>query len=370
MAVTVLADVSAALSLVMRPRLQTQINSVAVLPYLLPIVPGEGKSCNWSVEFTGASNAAASAEGVARSSADADDETEVPATLAWAQYDKTSSVSDMAQAASGRNLNPESIGSIGNDLLLGRVAGQGRRIALGIASDLYAGDPTASPTELAGAAIAIDSSGTFASINPATYTEWASVESTSALAGISFSMLRDFITDIYDSCGFLPEFITCPTNVFNAIRDLYTDFEANVVREISMARGGGARGEEPRVVKLAAGMRAVEVDGVPFVLDKWATANTMYAWNTDFVEIQQLDPLQSILDKGAEGILDLFRRVADDPKVTLPREQIEGMLARGTGLRPQLKLLGDRGLSKEANISVFAQLQWKRRNAFGKHLFT
>lgn len=372
MAVTVLSDISAALSLVLRPKLQTQINSVAVLPYLLPVVRGEGKSLNWTAEFTGAANAAASAEGVARSSSDADAEIEVGATLPWAQYDKVSSVSDLAQAAAGSNFNPESIGAIGRDLLLGRVGAQARRIALGIASDMYAGDPGATPPELAGAALAIDSSGTFAGIAPGTYAEWAAVEDTGPLAALSFSVIRQFFTDIYDACGFMPEFVTVPSNVFNAVRDLYSDYEAHVMREITLSRGGGANGDEPRTVKLAAGMRAIEVDQIPFVLDKWATANTAYAWNTDFVAIHQLDPLQSILDAGpnGEGIQELFRRLADNPNITLPREQIEGMMARGQGLRPHVKLLGDRGLSKEAVTAVFAQLEWKRRNAFGKYLFT
>lgn len=370
MAVTVLSDISAALSLVLRPKLQTQINSVATLPYLLPVVRGEGKSLNWTVEFSGAANAAASAEGVARSSADADDEVEVSASLPWAQYDKVSSVSDLAQAAAGSNLNPESIGAMGRDLLLGRVSGQARRIALGIASDMYGGDPGATPPELAGAALAIDSSGIFASINPGVYSEWASVEDTGPLAALSFSVIRQFFTDIYDSCGFMPEFVTVPSNVFNAIRDLYTDYEAHVVREVTLARGGGVNGDEPRTVKLTGGMRAIEVDQVPFVLDKWCTANTMYGWNTDFVAIHQLDPLQSILDQGPNGIQELFRRLADNPNVTLPREQVEGMMARSAGLRPHVKVLGDRGLSKEAVTAVFAQLEWKRRNAFGKYLFT
>lgn len=168
----------------------------------------------------------------------------------------------------------------------------------------------------------------------------------------------------------MPEFVTVPSNVFNAIRDLYTDYEAHVVREVTLARGGGVNGDEPRTVKLTGGMRAIEVDQVPFVLDKWCTANTMYAWNTDFVAIHQLDPLQSILDQGADGIQELFRRLADNPNVTLPREQVEGMMARSAGLRPHVKVLGDRGLSKEAVTAVFAQLEWKRRNAFGKYLFT
>lgn len=370
MAVTVLSDFSAALSLMLRSKLQSQINTVAVLPYLLPMAPGSGKSLSYTLQFTGAANATASAEGVARSSSDADDESETVCTLNWAQYDKVSSVSDLAQAASGSNYNPESVASYGNDLLLGKVMDQAMRVGLGLASDLYAGNETASPVQLAGAARVIDSSNTIGGVAPGTFTEWAATESTGALAAISFDQIRTFITAIYDACGYTPEFMTCPSNVFNAIRGLFTDYEANVVRDISLMRGGGVNGDEPRTLKMLAGMRAVEVDGVPIVLDKWATANTLYAWNTQYVELQQLDPLQSILDQGSAGIQDLFRRLAGNPNITLPREQVEGMAARGSGWRPHIKMLGDRGLSKEAVVAVFPQVKWKRRNAFGKHLYT
>lgn len=370
MAMTLLSTVSAALSLMYTPRLTTQINSVAVLPHLLPVIPGEGKSVNWTGEFTGAANAVASADGVARSSTDADAEIEVPATLPWAQYDKTSSVSDLSEAAVASNFNPESAGAMGLDLLLGKLITQGRRIALGVATDLYAGNPGATPPQLAGAARAIDSSGTFASIDPVTYTEWASVEQNLSAASLSFDALRSWMTAIYDACGYMPEFVTCDSTRFNAVRALYTDYDAYVVREVSVARGGGADGEEPRVVKLNAGMRAVMVDDVPFVLDRFATASTFYSWNTQFVTMRQLDPYRSLLDQGPEAIIDVFRRLTDNGKLVLPREQIEGMMARGPGLRPHIKLLGDRGLSKEAVLALWAQLEWKRRNAFGKLLLT
>jgi hypothetical protein len=77
-----------------------------------------------------------------------------------------------------------------------------------------------------------------------------------------------------------------------------------------------------------------------------------------------------VLEQGPEAILDIFRRLTDNGKLVLPREQIEGMMARGPGLRPHIKMLGDRGLSKEAVLALWAQLEWKRRNAFGKLTLT
>jgi hypothetical protein len=355
MATTNLAAVSAALSLIYGLALTTQINSVAVLPYLLPVVRGVGQSCNWTVEFTGAANASAVADGTARSASDADAETERPATLSWALYDKVTSVGDLVQAAAGSNFNPNSIGAIRGDLLVGKTVRQARRLALGIASGLYAGNETASPVQIAGAARAIDSSGTFAGIDPGTYTEWVSIEQTGALSSVTFAVVDAFIQAIYDACGEKPEFMTCPSNVWLALKALFVDYAPPYVREFALARGGGATGEMPRAVKLSAGMDAIEINGIPVVVDKWATANTLYAWNTNYVEIQQVDELASILDQGADAIQALFRNLAGDSGIQLPREAIEGMAARSPRIRPYIKLLGDRGHSKEALVRAYLQ---------------
>ena len=372
MAAAQLSDVSDALSLIYGARLTTQINSVAVLPFLLPTLPGDGKALFWTAEFSGAADASASTEGAAYSSSDADDEAEEDATLGWAIYDKIASVTDLAEAAVASNFNPGSVGVLGTSLLMGRVRGQVRRVGLGIAADMYGGNPAASPTELAGAALAIDSSGTFAGIAPTTFTEWAAAENSIAKANLSFKNIREgLFTPIYDASGETPEFCTCDSATFDLIRDLYSDKES-YVREIALGRGGGMDGMEPRIVKLSAGMQAVEVDGIAIVRDRFATADTIYGWNTNYVSVRQLLPsgLQRLLMEGVGAIQDFFRRITDNPNLILPREELEGMAARGSGMRPHIKFLGDRGTSKEAVISVWGQVQWDRRNAFGKLTLT
>lgn len=371
MAQSKLADVSAALSLIFGAKLVTQINSVAVLLFLLPVLTGTGKALFWTVEFTGATDAVASAEGVARDSTDADAEIEVNATLGWAQYDKTTSVTGLAEAAVGSNFNPASVGTENGSLLLGRIKKQNRRIGLGLARDLYAGNPGATPIELAGAALAIDSSGTFAGINPVTYTEWAAVENTHPLADISFQVIREkLLTPIYDACGEQVEFVTCPSNIFDKMKGLFGDNELNVSREITLGRGGGEDGMDRRVAKLEAGMDIITQDGVTFVRDLHATANTMYAWNTNYVCIRQLSPLRNIFSEGADAIQQFFRGLMDNPELVLPRADIEGMAAISNGVIPHVKLLGARGDSTEAMVICYAQVEWLRRNAFGKLLFT
>ncbi|MEL6346887.1 MAG: hypothetical protein AAFV53_27490 [Myxococcota bacterium] len=364
------ADISAALSLLYRRPLTTSINSVIVLPFLLPVVPAEGKALHFTAEFTGAANATASTEGVARSSADADAEAEVPGTLPWAQYDKVASVTGLAQAVAGSNFNPESVGSKGSDLLMGRVERQHRRIALGVANDLYGGNPAATPPEMAGAEVAIDSSGAFSSIDPVTYPEWAAVENEVSLASLSFATIRQqLITPIYDACGEAPEFITTTSEIFDRVKNLFGDNELNVEREVTLARGGGSNGLGERTVKLKAGMNCVFVDGIPIIRDRQCTTNRMYGWNTRYVSIHQLSPIASILQRGAQGVLEFFRRITGNPHLQLPREALEGMAARSPGLTPHIRVLGDRGDSTEAMVIVYGQVEYTRRNAFGKLRF-
>ena len=140
----------------------------------------------------------------------------------------------------------------------------------------------------------------------------------------------------------------------------------NVSREISLARGGGPLGLERRVVKLEAGVDMVTIDGVYIVRDRHCTANTLYAWNTEYVAIRQLNPMQSILRQGADGVQEFFRELMGNPELVLPRAEVEGMAAKGPGIRPHIRMLGDRGDSTEAMILCYAQVEWTRRNAFGK----
>lgn len=366
MATSTLAAVAAALSLIYGGQMTTQINSVVTLPYLLPVIPDGGQALNWTVEFTGATVASAVADGTARSASDADAEVERPATLPWALYDKVTSVGDLLNNAARSNFNPASAGAIGGSLLVGKTVKQSRRLAQGIATHLYSGNETASPAQIAGAARAIDSSGTFATIDPTTYTEWASTEQAGSLSAVSFAMFDSFIQAIYDACGEKPEFVTCPSNVWLLFKNLFVDFKAHFVREFQLARGGGRNGEEPRDIKLSAGMQALEINGIPIVVDKYATANTLYAWNTNYVSIRQVDELADLFAQGVDAVQELFRVLAQQSGVVIPREAIEGMMARSPGIRPYIKPLGDRGHSREMVVRAFLQTKWERRNAFGK----
>lgn len=370
MAATVLSDLSAALSLRFANKAANQINNVTVLPHLLPIIPGDGKVCSWTVEVSGATDAVPSDEAVpGRTHADADAEIELPAIQSWSQYDKTTSISDLAQAASAANFNPESAGAQGMDMLIGKLMRQLPRMAKGIARDCYSGTSAAAPAGIVGLEEAIDSGATaYAGINPVTYPEWTGVENVGTYAGLSLSFVREnLLTPVYDACGESPEFMVCGSAMFDRLRGLFPDSHDKYFdREIALARGGGPDGREPRMLKLHSGVVALEIDGVPVVRDKFCTPDTIYALNTSYIELRQVLPYYGLLQQGQAAILDLFRRITDNPRLQLPRETLEGMAARTPGIVPHIKLLGDSGLSTEAVVCAWPQLCVTRRNAQGK----
>lgn len=365
MAATTLADVSAALSLVYPPDITNQINRKTVLPHLIPVKPGSGKGVYGTAKFTGATNAAASAEGVQRSATDADQEVKVPYSQSWSQYEKTASVTDLSAAGVATNLNNGSAGAINGDLMAGECGDMAQRVMMGVAGDLFAGDPGATPVEIAGLALAIDSSGTFQTIAPGTYTEWASVENTFPLADITQTKIEDeLLTPIYDACNEKPDLMVTTSAIFSKIKALFTGRDITL-REITTARG---------TVKLMSGIDAIEVAGVPLVKDPYCTTGVLYAVNTNYVSIEQLlpAPLQAIfgVDRPREALVEFLRMVHDDPRLVIPDKDLDGMMARATTLMPCIKLLGARGLSTEAMVYLFAQTHWSKRNAHGKLVLT
>lgn len=351
MAMVELADISDALSLVFRAKITSQINRNVVLLNLLPVVDGDGKVCTWTAKFSGRTNAAGYTEGADMADGDFDNEARVPATLNWATYRKGAKVSGVAAAAAASSVNPQSAtADAGGDVFLSEIHDAVDRLALGIGADLYSGDGSAAHP-LIGLASWADSAGAIASIDPAAYAEWAGNESSVALANLSLSELRKFHTSIYNACGEPPEFCIMPPAIFDAVGELFGS-ERRYVTELTTAAGA---------VKLTGGFKAIEVDGIPYVRDRHATANKIYGLNSRYLDVCALPAYNSPMTP--DRFLDVMKRATGERP---PMEAYEGLAARNNGLRAYVDFLAKTGDAQKAQVKSYCSLRVYRRNSIGK----
>lgn len=356
MADLTLADISDALSLVFRPKIQSQINRNVVLLNLLRIKSGHGKVSNWTAKFTGRTNAAGFTEGADMAGGDFDFEKRVDATLNWAQYRKGAKVTGLAQATHATNHSPESAAEMGgSDIFLDEVEDATHRLALGIGQDLYSGDGSAG-TPLVGLDLAVLGSGTYATIAPGTYAEHVSSESTSTLAALSLSNLRAWHTKIYKACGQPPEFAITTPEIFDAIGDLF-GAERRWMDTVTTA----GRGE----ITLRGGWRGIEVDGITYLRDRFCTAGKIFGLNSNWIEVEELPAYNSPLsyERFARTMMAI---TSERP----PMEAFGEMNARNGGLTPWVDILSRTGDAQKAQVKSYLQLRCTRRNGQGVYTVT
>jgi hypothetical protein len=372
MGITTSADIAPALSLLYsRPRV-SQINFGSTLLHLLQVVPGDGKAPTFTAEFTGQSNASASAEAARRSYSDADAEVEVPGTIPWAIYDKVASVSGLARAASAntrKTFDAASLLGEASSLAGARVQRAYNRVVKGIAGDLFAGSGT-SPQSVTGLASAVDSTGTYAGIAPGDYAEWAAAECSIAAADFSFDAINtDLLTPMFKACGEMPSVIVCDPDTFPKYLRLYSGTGSPFLREFTLP---GAVTDDrvyaDRVVKIAAGMQAIDINGITVIRDLDCTANTSYALNLRYLYLTQLLEIPEVfLD--ANDMQEYFRQLTGNASLVLPATvaaEMLGMVRNPQGIVPFFKKLGAGGDSDEILVKAYIQQMVTRRNAMGK----
>lgn len=344
-----IADV---LNLMFQDNMQDQFRRDVVLANLLEVEDGRNENCTWPVKFDGRSAGGAYAEGADMADGDYDSHTRVRASLNWAEYRTGAKVSGLTSAVNSA--------SGGADILTEELVDAIDELTLLVGADLYAGDPDASPVELAGAAIAIDgSAGTFAGLATATYGDWVAGEQSIATADLSVKNLREKLhRPIKTAVGVNPEFVTCSGTLFDLCIDLLGT-KADTEVQISTARG-------TIDITAATGARAIIVDGVPYIEDRHATANTFYGWHSRFVKIRQVPVAQNRYNP-AQLVEFIKALTGTDVDVT----DVEARLrARGKKMTPTIDVLGKTGDADKFMVKWYGQLAWKRRNAFAKLTLT
>lgn len=260
-----------------------QINRKTSTLRMLRIVRGEGKNIAWAPEFDGA---IAETYNEGADAANFGSDAQTSATLTWGLYRSNFHVSELAMDGASTSQTPE-----GNRQLWARsLVNACAKLASNINADIFAG--TGLSNKMVGLASAIAATGTYATIDRSTSTEWQSFV-TSVAEAVTMAGIRDDIRQIYEASGEVPDLAACSPSVFNKVGALFD----NTRRQFDSVRGGGGP------VKLEFGFQAIECDGTVFFRDKDCTADAIYYLNSDYVEIQYLPSAsQDRLIEAAGGV--------------------------------------------------------------------
>lgn len=222
MATQTLADISAVISTKFARPIARTVNRHAVTTALIPKVPVRSKNVSWDVRFPGATAAATFTEGSDVAEGEFTTDVDVPAVLNWGLYRKAFKISGPAlSAAVGSGMNsPEDIERLFEGHLLDCI----RAIADKINKDVIAG--AGSTGVIAGLLNgALAASGTYAGIDPATYTDWVStvLANGGTVRPLTKTLLDQAERALYIATGQSPTHILCSAAVASKLENAGID---------------------------------------------------------------------------------------------------------------------------------------------------
>ncbi len=254
------------------------INRQVVLAQLLGVRTGTGQNIQWTARFgTATPSTAPIADGADVTVFNRDDK--VPAVLQYAGYHDAFEVTGKAAAAAMAAGNPDQLADLfGDDML-----DSSQRLARAVAAHVYTGTGASDQIHgLVATAGPLATTGTYATIDRSTFSQWASNEEDAVSAGLSFALMRAMRRKIYLASGEKPDLIICDP-VQHENYGLLFGAERRYVDEIRM------RGQS---IKLDGGYQVLEFDGIPVIEDEQAPLNKMLFLNTKYLYLSQLpDPL-------------------------------------------------------------------------------
>ena len=166
----------------------------------------------------------------------------------------------------------------------------------------------------------------------------------------------------------------CDSTRFDLVKSLYGSNAVPYIREIVMPQPrmeSDVLPPDDRLVKLAAGMEAISVDGIPFIRDRDCTSATFYALNTRFVHLEQLPKYRN--EVSDEMIMETLGRVVGSaidrvgPQVL---REIMSAIQNPIGILPFFHALGKAGDQDTIQAVAYLQLQVTSRHAHGKLALT
>ena len=318
-------------------RAARQENRSAVLLNLLMKMMGIGKNVAFDATFGTATG---------QNFADGEDVTvfnndsEVPAILAWAIYGDAFAVTALAESASVSSRTELA------NLFLKKLTDAADRTAKILNSELMLGAGTGTLINgLYNPSGPLDTTGTYATIDRAVNTSWASNENANGGVprALTIDLLEETLEDIYIASGLIPDLLITSPRQWRAYANLVAP-EKRYLQDVYI------RGEQ---IKLDGGWQALEVNGIPMFKDKDHPNDKIGFLNTDHIGIYNLPP--SVPVKG--------RAVGMIPIAGTPQEQAG--LAATPALMARVIELASSGDKRNFQIVTWCQLASDRCNAHG-----
>lgn len=341
MADVTLATIANTLATLFEDRITSQINRSCVALQLLPVGPGEGKNLSWSVRV-GTDVGESIADGADVQAADYKNDGKVPASLDYGTYHTAFAVSGKALAGALATGNPAELAALFADELGDAI----ERLAKGIQTALYTGDGTTDNMfGLCATGGPLDTTGTYAGVNRATYAQWASNvdENSGTPRALTLDLMRDMRTEVYEACGMgFDVILTTP-----ALHAKYAKLMGQERRWVDNVR---LRGQK---IVLDAGFHMLEFDGTPVVRDVDVPTGEMLFLNTEFLKVCQMP----------DGLSEVNQSMAMAQLVGSPEEQLgEGR----TKLTARINPLGRTGDKYKFQLILYPQVKQRRCNAHGR----
>jgi len=305
------ATLNPALEQFIREQVVKQYNRSIVSTNLIAKQVGMGKNLAWDVSVgTGTGQVFSDGQVVSTFNAD----TEVLATMAWAEYGDAFKITGLAEDASQFSKT-----QLGNLWMVKMMQARERAGKL-INDDLWTGQGTTGPQTLFGLTMGsngpLSASGTYANINRGTYSQFQGITLSNGGVhrAISLSLIEYAFEQVFNASGKIPTFGVTNSNTWRLLCEL-AGGERRVMQEVYV------RGQK---LNISLGFNAVEINGVPVFKDISVPAGYLAFFSEDSIAFEYLPTNPSRVARG--------KIMATVPVAGLPQEQDMTGAPAGSGV--------------------------------------
>lgn len=337
------ASLSPALEQFIRENIVKQYNRSTVTTNLLGKEVGMGKNLAWDVSVgTGTGQVFDDGQVVSTFNAD----TEVLATLAWAEYGDAFKITGLAEDSAQFSRT-----NLGNVWMYKMMQARERAGKL-INDDFWSGTGATSPQKLFGVTMAsngpLSVTGTYAGVSRTTYPQFQGIvlANGGVPRAITTSLIQYGFEQVFNASGKIPTFGLTTSNIWRLLCELNGP-ERRVMQEAYI------RGQK---LTMSLGFHAVEVNGVPVFKDISVPSGTLAFFSEDSIGFEYLPTNPSRVQRG--------KIMATVPLLGLPQEQsYEGAPGGSPPLVANVIALPSQGNFESWQLNVALQTKTVRPNA-------